>query len=390
MYSRSHKPDERAARPVLEGLEARALLSHSGTPMAEIAAVHAHARRTPSTIAQLPKASLQTVSTVPTTGDVNPYGIAFVPSTFPSNGAIKPGDLLVSNFNDKANQQGTGMTIMRISGGQASVFFQAPSGVSGLSTALGVLQDGYVLIGTVPSKDGTSATAQQGSLLVLDKNGTPVTTMPLTDAKLLDGPWDLAVNDMGNTAQIFVSNVLNGDVSRFNVTLNPMAKGPAQFMVTSSTQIASGYTHRGDPTAFEIGPTGLAYNAATHTLYVASTGDNAIYAIANADTVSNQSGTGTIVYTDKMHLHGPLGLTFAPDGNLVAAQGDAVNAKKQLSSELVEFAPTGRRGKFIAQFSVSPRNPGGAFGVTAVAGTQPQFAAVNDINNTVEIWQVRV
>jgi sugar lactone lactonase YvrE len=387
MYPRSHKPGQRAARPVLEGLEARALLSHSGTPTADISAVHAHARRTPPVIAQLPKASLQTASTVPATGDVNPYGIAFVPSTFPSNGAIKPGDLLVSNFNNKANLQGTGTTIMRISGGQSSVFFQAPAGVQGLSTALGVLQDGYVLIGTVPSKDGTSATAQQGSLLVLDKNGKLVTT--LTDASLLNGPWDLTVNDMGNTAQIFVSNVLSGNVSRFNVTLNPTATGAAQFTVNSSTQVASGYTHHGDPTAFEIGPTGLAYNASTHTLYVASTGDNAIYAVTNADMVSNQSGTGTIVYTDKTHLHGPLGLTFAPDGNLVAAQGDAVNAKKRFSSELVEFSPTGRRGKFIAQFSISPKNPGGAFGVAAVSGTQPQFAAVNDINNTVEIWQVR-
>jgi hypothetical protein len=330
---------------------------------------------------------LRTASTVPSNGDVNPYGIAFVPSSFPSGGTINSGDVLVSNFNNKANLQGTGTTIMRITPqNQVSVFFQAPTGVSGLSTALGILQAGYVLIGTVPSSNGMSSTAGQGSLMVLDKNGKVVTT--LTDANLLNGPWDLTVNDMGSTAQIFVSNVLGGNVTRLSVTLNPAATGAAQFTVTSSTQIASGYTHRGDPTAFEIGPTGLAYNGATHILYVASTGDNAIYAIPSADTVGTQTGTGTVYFKDKVHLHGPLGLTYASDGNLVAAQGDAINAKKSQSSELVEFGPKGKKIQFIAQFSISPRMPGGAFGVAAVSGSQPQFAAVNDINNTVEIWQV--
>src|SRR5262249_37194169 len=153
----------------------------------------------------------------------------------------------------------------------------------------------------------------------------------------------------------------------------------------SMTQIASGYPTRTDPAALVIGPTGLAFNAATGTLYVASTGDNAIFAIANAGTTTSDNGTGSIVYQNRGHLHGRLGLTFAPHGNLISAQGDAINPRKNQSSELVEITPT---GKFVGQFSISKHNPGGAFGVASSTGSSPQFAAVNDINNTVEIWNV--
>lgn len=48
------------------------------------------------------------VSTVPVNGDVNPYGVAFVPQDFPTGGILNPGDILVSNFNNALNLQGTG------------------------------------------------------------------------------------------------------------------------------------------------------------------------------------------------------------------------------------------------------------------------------------------
>ena len=51
-------------------------------------------------------------STVPANGDVNPYGIAVVPA---SAGRLVKGSFLVSNFNDKANVQGTGTTLVEVS-----------------------------------------------------------------------------------------------------------------------------------------------------------------------------------------------------------------------------------------------------------------------------------
>jgi hypothetical protein len=81
-------------------------------------------------------------STVPANGDVNPYGIAVVPVT---TGALVANNVLVSNFNNSENLQGTGTTIVQIApGGSLSLFAQinanslpgaCPGGV-GLTTAL--------------------------------------------------------------------------------------------------------------------------------------------------------------------------------------------------------------------------------------------------------------
>jgi hypothetical protein len=68
---------------------------------------------------------IQTASTIPANGDVNPYGVAFVPLGFPG-GILNPGDVLVSNFNNSQNLQGTGTTIVRITPqAQVSLFFTA-------------------------------------------------------------------------------------------------------------------------------------------------------------------------------------------------------------------------------------------------------------------------
>ncbi len=368
----------RATRPVVEGLESRELLSTLPGAPAEIVALRATPRRAASTIAQLPTAPSLTATTVPANGDVNPYGVAFVPAGFARGGVLNPGDVLVSNFNNSTNLQGTGTTIVRITpNGQTSVFYQGPPGI-GLSTALAVLKSGYVIVGAVPSTDGTSATVGQGSLLVLDRNGQVVADF--TNPDLLDGPWDMTVHDAGNKGQIFVSDVLSGTVVRFDFRLSARAG----LQVVGATQIASGYTHHGDPAAFEVGPTGLAFDPGTNTLYVASTGDNAIYAIPFAGSTHVDRGRGRLVYQDNVHLHGPLGLTFAPDGNLIAAQGDAINPDPNQTSELVEFTRTGR---FVGQFSLSDM-PGGAFGV-ATSLDKRHFAAVNDITNSVTIWTVR-
>src|SRR5258708_39928092 len=109
-----------------------------------------------------------------TTGSVqemSAYGVAFVPEHFPGGGTIAAGDVLVSNFNSSANVQGTGTTIVQLTPrgplappGTAIVFFT--SSLPGLSTALGVLRDGFVIVGNVPTTDGTFDTIGQGALQV--------------------------------------------------------------------------------------------------------------------------------------------------------------------------------------------------------------------------------
>ena len=334
-------------------------------------------------VPNLPNGAFQTVTTVPANGDLNPYGVAFVPPSFPSGGALSPGDILVSNFNNSANQQGTGTTIVAINpnapNGGESTFFQGPS-TPGLTTALGVLQRGFVIVGSVPAtydSQGNLVSVGQGSLMILDRNGNVVTT--LSDPKLLDGPWDLTVNDQGDRAEVFVSNVLSGTVTRIDLKI-PNGGNP---IVESETQVASGYLTRTDPAALVVGPTGLAFNPKNDTLYVASTGDNAIFAIPNAGTRRTDEGTGRVVYQDNAHLRGPLGLVLAPNGDLITANGDAVNADPTQPSELVEFTP---RGKFVGQFSIDT-SEGAAFGlaVSNVGGVL-RLAAVEDLTNSLDVW----
>jgi DNA-binding beta-propeller fold protein YncE len=333
-----------------------------------------------SILAELPKASLLSTSTVPSNGDLNPYGVAFVPRQFPSGGPMNPGDVLVSNFNNSANLQGTGTTIVRITpAGEQSLFFQGPSGL-GLDTALGVLQHGFVVVGNVPTTDGTCSTIEQGSLLVLNRRGERVAS--LASHSLLDGPWDLTVNDHGSEVQVFVSNVLSGTVSRLDIEISYWG-----FHVNRMTQIASDYAHRCDPAAVVVGPTGLAFDARTGTLYVASTADNAVYAVREANSTTQDRGKGEPVYSDMEHLRGPLGLVLAPNGNLIAANGDAVNGDPNHPSELIEFT---RSGHFVAALSVDEAGQGGAFGIAATGSDDAfRIAAVDDINNALKVWTVQ-
>jgi uncharacterized protein (TIGR03118 family) len=331
----------------------------------------------------LANAPEQIVSTVPATnGDLNPYGVAFVPQDIKPGGVLQPGDILVSNFNDSSNAQGTGSTIVRIGpNGQQSVFFngatELPTTPLGLTTALGVLKSGFVIVGNVPTD--ANGNPQQGSLLILDSNGHVVTT--LTDSALLNGPWDLALNDHGDEAQVFVSNVLSGTVTRIDLSI-PKGGTP---MVESETQIASGYATRTDPNALVVGPTGLAFDAKRDVLYVASTGDNAIFAIRNAAETHRDHGMGRLVFKDDAHLHGPLGLVLAPNGDLIAANGDAQNPNPNNINELVEFTP---EGHFVKQFQVDPGpGSGAAFGIAlSTANGEVRFAAVDDNTNTLHIW----
>ncbi|WP_232445062.1 hypothetical protein [Burkholderia ubonensis] len=319
-------------------------------------------------------------STVPTNGDLNPYGIAFVPSGVPAWSTLKPGDVVVSNFNNSANLQGTGTTIVKLSPDNSpTVFFQGQN--LGLTTALAVLRNGFVLVGNVPTTDGQHV-VPPGSLLVINPQGSLVTQ--LVSAALLDGPWDMTVIDHGQRVTAFVSNVLNGTVARIDLMFD---NSGGVTMLQSSRIIASGYTFRTDPSALVVGPTGLAYDANNDILYVASTGDNAVFAIQNAASTNGNAGAGRLIYFDKKHLHGPLALALAPNGHLVTANGDAVNPDPQQPSEIVEFTVD---GQFVAQMQVDIV-PGAAFGLAFGLGSQrqPQFAAVNDNTNSATVWTLR-
>jgi hypothetical protein len=318
------------------------------------------------------------VSTVPSNGDVNPYGVAFVPHGFPG-GALVPGDILVSNFNNSNNLQGTGTTIVRVTQqGAVSLFFtETNPAQQGLSTALAVLQEGLVIVGSFPSVDGTCATAGNGSLVVVNSLGQQV--QDIADQNFINGPWDMAVNDFGGGRIVaFVTNGLSGKVTRLDMTLSG-----GMLTVHNKLTIASGYMFQCDPVTFVDAPTGMVYDAKKDVLYVASTLDNIVFVVANAASRTNDGGTGQIVYQDQTHLHGPLGMSVSPLGHLLVSNNDAVNPDPNQPSEIVEFTIG---GAFVKQLSIDPAQ-GGSFGLNvSVEGVTSRFAAVDDNNSTLNVW----
>lgn len=334
----------------------------------------------------------QVASTVPANGDVNPYGVAVVRR---SVGMLKKGDILVSNFNNDVNlpsgQQGTGTTIVQISpDGNMSLFAQidpasvageCPGGV-GLTTALVVLRRGWVIVGSLPTTDGTSATMSAGCLIVLNSQGKVVETFQGGD---INGPWDMTALDKENRAWLFVTNVLNGNVA--TGTPPPIDQGtvvriPLQVpkqdegMPTAGpmTVIGSGFPETADPAALVIGPTGVGLGK-DGTLYVADSFDNQIVAIPNALTRQTTAFTGVVVSFNGA-LNDPLGLTIAPNGHIITTNGGDGN--------LVETTPGGAQ---IAVKTVDTvTGAGSLFGLAIVPGGQGVYF-VDDGDNTLKVLE---
>ncbi len=326
----------------------------------------------------------QIASTVPANGDVNPYGIVIVPRTV---GSLVKNHILVSNFNNSANAQGTGTTIDEISTtGAVSLFAQidpaslpgsCPGGV-GLTTALAVFRSGWVIVGSLPTSDGTSATAQAGCLLVLNSHGKVIETI---SGGLINGPWDMTWMDMGNEAVLFVTNVLNGTVAAspntvnqgtvVRITLRLPEDGNGMPKVKSMQVIGSGFAEKTDPNALVIGPTGVGLSS-NGTLFVNDTVNSQITAIPNAMNRKTSAGTGRTVSSGGA-LNGPLGMTIAPNGNIIVANGGDGN--------LVEVTPGGDQ---VSTKTVDSSGAGALFGLVAGKGGRAVFF-VDDALNTLEV-----
>jgi hypothetical protein len=324
-------------------------------------------------------------STVPKSGDVNPYGVAVVPQ---GAGQLRDDHVLVSNFNNSANLQGTGATIVQVSPGDGSTKLFAnidannlpgacPGGV-GLTTALVVLRSGWVIVGSLPTTDGTAATAEAGCLLVLNSSGQVVETLSGGD---INGPWDMTALDMGSTAVLFVANVLNGTVAASPSTVTngtvlrivlsiPDGGNPTE---VSRTIIGSGFGERTDPAALVIGPTGVGLGA-DGTLYVADTLANRIAGIPDAATRTTSAGTG-ITISGGGALNGPLGLAIAPNGDILT-----VNAN---DGNMVETTPGGTQVA-VKAVDVTEAGAGTLFGLAIRPNDQGVYF-VNDGNNTLDL-----
>ena len=321
-------------------------------------------------------------STVPGNGDINPYGMAVVPR---STGDLWRGNVLISNFNDKANVQGTGTTIVQVTpSGHVSQFARVsrqlagcPGGV-GLTTALSVLRSGWVIVGSLPTKNGS--VSGSGCLIVLDQWGHVRETFT---GHGINGPWDMTAADFGGTAELFVTNVLNGTVAANGATVHhgtvvrlflilPSYGLPYIFRADT---IGSGFAEHLDPAALVIGPTGVGL-APNGTLYVADTVANRIAAIPGAQWRLTDAGTGYTV-SQGHHLNGELGLVVAPGGDILTVNSGDGN--------LVEVTPSGFQiAVRTLDSSGSPAGAGALFGLVVKPGHRAVYF-VDDATNTLDL-----
>ncbi len=332
-------------------------------------------------------------STIPDNGDVNPYAVIVAPV---SAGKVMKDDVLVDNFNNISNLQGTGTTIVgfRPATQQTYLFARVPQGLPqcpggiGLSTAMTMLKSGWVIVGSTPSRDGTTATRGDGCLLVLDPNGK---LAAVWSGPTISDPWgDMAVVDRGTSATLFVSmagfglpgpRVLDpatglpvvlrrATVLRLQLSI-PAGKPP---VLTDQTVVASGFAQRADADNFLLGPTGLALGA-DDTLYVTDGLDNVITAVDHAGARGQDGGTGRVVTRDGL-LSWPLAMTVSPEGHLLVCNGK--------DGRLVEVDPAAGK-QVYAQWinsdqAQSPPGNGDLFGI-AMTPDGRGFYYVADDNN---------
>ena len=345
----------------------------------------------------------QIASTVPGNGDVNPYGVAQIRRTV---GKLRAGHILISNFNDSGNTQGTGTTIVEVApDGDVSLFAtieaaslpgNCPGGV-GLTTALVVLEQGWVVVGSLPTAQG--ALSGSGCLIVLDSLGNVAETFY---GSLINGPWDMTALDGEHEAMLFVTNVLNGVlnnpaaeasnsvVQQGTVTrLNLKVSASAMPVLESITVIASGFPERTDPAALIIGPTGIALRAdcdgddcGEHgerddraVLYVADTLGNRVAVIDHPLERTMPEGTGHTL-TRGGSLNAPLGMVITPGGHLLTVNGG--------DGFITEIAPDGAQvAKMLLDSTGSPPGNGALFGLAFDPARGVYF--VDDDTNTLNL-----
>ena len=332
-------------------------------------------------------------SSVTDNGDLNPYAVFVAPV---SAGKIQKDDVLVDNFNNLSNLQGTGTTIVlyRSSTKQTLPFARLPQSLKacpggvGLTTSMAMLKTGWVIVGSTPSRDGTTATKGDGCLIVLDSMGTPVRVW--SGAHIVD-PWgNMAVKDEGAQATLFISMAGEGlpspDVLDPRIKLPVVVKKASVLRlrltaadgqppeIVDETVVGDGFAQRADRDNFLLGPTGEALGA-DGTLYVTDGLDNVITAIPNALTRTDSAGVGREVTKDGL-LSWPLALCWTPEGHLLAANGK--------DGRVVEIDPVAGK-QIYAQWidsdqAQSPPGNGDLFGLAMLPDNSGFYYVEDDVN----------
>lgn len=341
------------------------------------------------TLPRVTPSAIRTYDLVPPPGQVNPTGSISLAyqvtgaSTVPFGYAYsnaQPGTVMASVSGIPSGGTGPKSQVVQVGTlGQQQSFYQTAA-TEMITTNPAIFRAGFVTVGVTPTTydantKATSSTA--GELRVLNVVGTPV--MILRDPTLVNGPTGLAWVDNGNSASLFVSNSINGVVSRFDFKI--YQRGIPSIKLVRATQIAGGYTGSGAATTNLQGPAGMSYDQATDTLYVASTLDNAVFAVKRATRISNNATPGVIA-VNSAQVQSPTGVSLSPSRTLLVA-GD-------LSNGMTGLAEFNLSGSYITNLSTGTL-AGGSSSVTwqpSMYGFGPEVVQLNANDNTVQFLPI--
>jgi hypothetical protein len=297
---------------------------------------------------------------------LNPYGLTVAPKTV---GDLTAGDLVVCNFNDSKNVQGTGYTIVALHPAPGS----KPSLISDNSTLVGcaalALDPGDNIWAAAFSSDDNPVISPSGKLEVNIKG------------KIFDHPWgQIYAQPKSGAAAFYESNAADGTVVRINLgskfTYDVIAKGFA--------------VNHGKPGSI-FAPAGLAYEPTGDILYVTDGTNNTVVAFENVTkipaggiTVGADGKTFSgpdakdahLIFAGKP-LDGPISTALFFNGNIVVGNTGNPNGENLV----VELSPS---GKVLDVANVDKGSAGAIFGMVATGtnadNTKLYFNDDNDNN----------
>lgn len=317
----------------------------------------------------------------PQNGDQNPYGLAYVVNKPYGQTKLKQGDLVICNFNDKANVQGNGTTIEYMPSTPGS----KPTRFAQGSSLLGCAALGLNSFDSVYSADSGAKDA-----VAFDANGKQLQTLKNS---LLVTPWAAAYVP-GFVSYppgdgFWVGDASSGKIVRINLGTG----GKPTY-----TAVISGFAvNHGVPGTF-LGPSGMQYNKKADTLYVVDGVTNTLVAFhhayydfnsknevvvgSNGMTFSGPKAKDAQLIYHGSPLDGPISAALLPNGNLVL--GNTLN--KTGKNLLVEIATD---GTLLAYKNVDKGAAGALFGIAA-SGNSDSTTKIyfnDDNSNTVRVLE---
>jgi len=307
----------------------------------------------------------------PMNGDQNPYGLDIAPV---DAGLLKAGDLVICNFNDSANVQGNGTTIVALHPLAGST----PTRVAQHSSLLGC--DALAL---APNDNIWLAAFNANDNPIFTPSGTLVNT-------LSSGPWHgpfgeafAPARDKHSNAAFYESNASDGSIVRINIKPGPSF---------TFDVIATGFAVNGGPPGSILGPSGLQYDDEGDRLYIVDGANNTLTVFSDVSripaggiTVSGTTFGGHFKNHAKLvfsgaPLNGPISSALLPDGHLVLGNTLDPNG----TNLMVEIKPDGH---LVATKNVDTGNSGALFGIVAT-GRDPKSTKLyfnDDNDNTVKV-----